>query len=157
MTGIAPTDLIGKTRREVGIGSAEPESWKKHLDDLAHRRAFRNFEYQIQNSQGEIRFLRISARPIFDPVGNFTGYRGIGTDVTDRCRAEEEIQARTRELGEALEQQTATADMLKVISRSTFNLQTVLDILVEWAARSCEADRANIWRPKGASYRLAAG
>ena len=42
VTGIAPTDLIGKTRREVGIGSAEPESWKKHLDDLAHRRAFRN-------------------------------------------------------------------------------------------------------------------
>jgi len=90
-----------------------------------------------------------------------TPKRGIAPKTVRRrggssAKLQEQLDRRTRERDESLRQQTATSNVLQVISRSPFDLQTVLDTLVQSAAQLCEAETVNIWRPKDGVYRLAA-
>jgi len=88
-----PTNL-GERRWDVPGLSPDEAGWQAHRAVLDAQQPFRDFEFSRLGADGIERYLSISGDPVFDAAGAFMGYRGVGTDITERKRAANELRAR---------------------------------------------------------------
>ncbi|MDX0855271.1 GAF domain-containing protein [Sinorhizobium medicae] len=136
--------------------TAEPEEFPDgHIMAvrMGHRTILAAPLLRQQQAIGGLVIRRTEVRPFTEKqIDLLQTFADQAVIAIENVRLFDEVKARTADLTEALEQQTATADVLKIISRSAFNLQAVLDTLVTSASRLCEADMATMTRPMGGAH-----
>ena len=102
--GIVPGNRMGRRRWEYATDlEDEPEKWREHRAILDRREPFRDFIFKIRNLAGMDRYVSTSGKPVFAADGAFTGYRGVGRDVTDTVRAERDLRDGEERLELAIE------------------------------------------------------
>src|SRR5690242_15855595 len=103
LTSIAPASIIGKRRDEIADLWVEPEKWADHMATLKARKPFRDFVYSSTAVDGRPLWIKASGTPVFAEDGQFSGYRGIATDVTAQLAAEQAISESEKRLRELFE------------------------------------------------------
>jgi PAS domain S-box-containing protein len=141
--GFATVSRIGVARWEFATDvQSEPEKWELHRSMLEARQPFRDFVYRATHSDGSVVYNKISGKPVFDSNGEFHGYRGTGSDVTELMRAHE--------------QQTAISEVLRAIVNSPYDLQPIFDAILDSATRLCQADSGALRLSEEGGLRLVA-
>ena len=118
--GVAPEWHYGKTREDLLGDDYDRDAWAKHVEALREHRPFRNFEFfRIRDGVDPV-WVRSSGVPLFAEDGAFLGYRGTGSDITERMRVEEELR-RAEETKRAL--LTSSEDAIYLLSRDGIILE----------------------------------
>lgn len=121
-SGTTSDKLLGKRRWEEPSRHPLNTTWEEHRATLEAHKPFRDFEYVRTGDDGRRHFVSLSGVPVFDSGGRFTGYRGVGQNITERLERERELQQSLSLLAATLE---ATADGILVVDRkgriSSFN------------------------------------
>jgi PAS domain S-box-containing protein len=90
---VSLSDYLGKTRWEIDTNPRNRAAWMEHRAQLERHETFRNFEYEHRHKDGRVLVFCISGEPVLDAQGVFTGYRGVGTDITERKQSEAALHA----------------------------------------------------------------
>jgi diguanylate cyclase (GGDEF)-like protein/PAS domain S-box-containing protein len=96
--GITPAAHLGKRRWELPNTEIVGQTWDEHRAALAARSTFRNLLLRRLDASGEVHFVAVAGRPMFDAQGLFRGYQGVASDVTARVRAEEALRRANEQL-----------------------------------------------------------
>ena len=91
-TGTPTGKLLGKTRQEAGVYDVDPVALTQHFDDFSAQRSFRNFVFPRTKADGKVVWLSVSGTPIFGEDGEFRGYRGTGSDITELKEAQQQVE-----------------------------------------------------------------
>ncbi len=103
ITGVPIEYHLGKTRAELAGEDVGTEKWQQHLADLDQRKPFKDFRFIRKGHDGRLQYLSASGKPLFDEAGMFTGYIGVGSDLTAQVEAEERARLANQRLAAAVD------------------------------------------------------
>ena len=123
---VEPEAILGKTRGEWTAVDKKSEEWREHQAKLAAHLPYRDFVLTLENGVGEIRHAKVNGKPMYRSTGEFAGYRGTGSDVTEQIKME-------RALGRS---QQLLVDSIEIIPEA-FSLFDNEDRLVVFNSKYC--------------------
>lgn len=134
--GLSEDELIGRTAWEFAKADVKSPEWKQHIIDHKTQQPFRNFEYQIVDRNGTMRWISANGRPYYDGNGRLLGFRGSSTNIAARKHAEAKLAASAR--------QQQSAAVLSQLALQGVPRDDLYQVAVELVARTLGVELVGI-------------